>query len=216
MLLKQIMPRYIGIAMTARVLNKNINKILVIGPIYDNISKIQHISNINHNYDIVIFNGSLCYPNNDLEQVRKRISIMNNLLSSNKYIYNVSDYDLLLAYDLNNDNKSIDITNWIWSNPNIVIVDFEQTQSTIIITSGGISPKMNRESIMNNLEVSFINDINCHKHYGGMQGYFISNNPLTNDAPKFYNFSAQIGNHYGNDVYAQEVDGFGLKRTILL
>jgi hypothetical protein len=81
---------------------------------------------------------------------------------------------------------------------------------------------MNREKLLDNLETSFVSLINgqiWHNLYGGGYGYIISNNPLTQQSPKFYNFSMQMGNIYNGSetkVYAQEIDQFGLKDTISL
>lgn len=91
----------------------------------------------------------------------------------------------------------------------------------MIVTGGGILPSMNRDVLIDNLETSFVSNIDqvpWHKKYTGLIGYVISNNPLTSQKPKFYPFSAQIGNVYSEkvQVYAQEAEVYGLKRTILL
>ncbi|CAB4197017.1 hypothetical protein UFOVP1290_537 [uncultured Caudovirales phage] len=206
--------------MPCLILRENINKILVVGPIYDNTNVFPFIEkNISH-YDYIIINGSLCYPYNNIELVRDRINQLNELLKSNKIIYNASnyDYELLAELYLNNSNK--DIIDWINSKPNVIIVTFI-SQTTTIITSGGVTPKMNRNSLNENIETSFISHINekpWHLLYNGMYGYIISNNPLTNNDPTFYKYSAQIGNKYSENanVFAQEVDKFGLKKTILI
>jgi len=106
------------------------------------------------------------------------------------------------------------------SKPNVIIINFV-SQSSLIVTCGGVLPKMTKSQLSDNLETSFISNIEnkpWHKFYGGGYGYIISNNPLTDKEPAFYNYSAQIGNVYSKScqVYAQEVDQFGLKKTILL
>jgi hypothetical protein len=206
--------------MPSLILKKNINKILVVGPIYDNINVFSFIEkNISH-YDYIIINGSLCYPFNNIESVKDRIKQLNELLISNKIIYNVSNYDYELLAKLYSNNSDKDIQDWISTKPNVIIITFTN-QTNVIITSGGITPLMNKNSLNDSIETSFINNINnksWHLSYNGMYGYIISNNPLTNDSPIFYKYSAQIGNKYSENlnIYAQEVDKFGLKKTILI
>ncbi len=206
--------------MPSLILRENINKILVVGPIYDNINVFSFIEkNIAH-YDYIIINGSLCYPYDNINFVRDRIKQVDKLLLSNKIIYNASNYDYELLATLYANNSDKDIQNWINLKPNVIVVNFTN-QTTAIITSGGVTPQMNKTSLNENIETSFISYINrkpWHLLYNGMYGYIVSNNPLTNEEPIFYKYSAQIGNKYSENtnVFAQEVDKFGLKKTILI
>lgn len=207
--------------MTAYILNKNIDKALVVGPIYDKMDKLSNIYNMIDNYDQIIFNGGICFPYTNSLEVKSRLSKMDELIRTKKVIYNVDAHDLECANEYHINQKHYDIIDWIWSKPNVIIINFKKLQTTTIITGGGIAPLMNHHSLMDNLETSFISKINgisWHQLYGGMSGYIISNNPLTFKPPQFYKFSAQIGNEYGAEtqVYAQEINGLGLKETILL
>jgi hypothetical protein len=209
------------ITMTAHIISKTALKVLVIGPVYDKTEKLLRAGTLVPEYDYVIFNGGLCYPNHNILEVQQRLEQMDVLIKTGKVIYNLDSHDLLFAESLDADKRESRILKWIWSKPNVVIIYFKNAQSTTIITGGGVTPQMNREVLLDNMETSFVSKIqgvSWHKIYGGMQGYIISNNPLTFQKPQFHNFSAQIGNDYGPEtqVYAQEVDGFGLKRTILL
>lgn len=207
--------------MVAHIINKNMNKVLVVGPIYDKLDKLNNVTNMIPHYDQVIFNGGLCYPNNNPSEVKSRLSIMDKLIRTKKVIYNIDSHDLKCANDFHNNKECSEIVDWIWSKPNVIILHFTKLQTTTVVTSGGVSPSMNPYNLEDNLETSFISKINgisWHQLYGGMSGYIISNNPLTFQEPKFHKFSAQIGNAYGPEtqVYAQELDGLGLKKTILL
>lgn len=206
--------------MPALTLQNSNHKILVVGPLYDQIKKLEVIENIADKYDIIIFNGNLCYPNNNLLEIEDRIEKIDKYLKTGKFIYNLGNYDLLLLKQLEIENKQEKIENWLKNKPNVVIINFE-SQSSLIVTCGGILPKMTKADLYNNLETSFISKVNdkiWHYLYGGSYGYIISNNPLTDNYPSFYNYSAQIGNKYSENVkvYAQEVDQYGLKKTILL
>lgn len=207
--------------MVAKIINKDINQILVVGPIYDKINKYLNIEKLIHNYDYVIINGGLNHPSFKLIDIKNKIEIIDKLINTGKVIYNLDCNDLLLAYNLYYSKEYDDVLNWIWRQPNIVLVYWKRNQTATIITAGGVSPKMNREYLLDDLETSFISKINgknWHEIYGGMYGYIISNNPLTSKAPEFYKFSAQIGNKLDDntEVYCQEVNGLGLKSTILL
>lgn len=195
--------------MTARILRAQ-NKVLVVGCMYDQLNKFDIIKKILNNYQFIIINGNILYPETNIEE---RINLIDELLETGKVVYNNGNYDLLLL-------KNEKYFNWLDKNPNIVIIQYPQT--TFVITSGGVSPEMNKEMLLDNIETSFISLIkekSWHLSYGGGYGYIISNNPLTENPPEFYNFSAQIGNKYNGaqtKVYAQEIDQFGLKKTILL
>ena len=206
--------------MTANIISKNMNKVLVIGPIYDKIDKLDRVATMVPHYDYIVLNGSLMFPYEN-EKVKERVSKMNWLFKTGKVIYNLDYHDLQIAEELHTSQKEPELLNWIWSKPNVTMINFKNFQTTTIITGGGVHPKMNKETLMDNLETSFIstaNGISWHKTYGGTYGYIISNNPLTFEAPQFHSFSAQIGNDYGpqTQVYAQEVTGLGLRDTILL
>jgi hypothetical protein len=218
---KKLRKRYMCDRMTAYILSKNMNKVLVIGPIYDKIEKLSNVSNMVSSYDQIIFNGGLCYPYANPLEVKDRLAQMDKLTKTKKVIYNIDAHDLMCAKECYTKKEYTNIVNWIWSKPNVIIINFIKQQTTTIITGGGISLKMNHHSLTDNLETSFISKINgisWHQLYGGMSGYIISNNPLTLKPPQFHRFSAQIGNVYGPEtrVYAQELDGLGLKNTILL
>lgn len=206
--------------MAARIISKTANKVLVIGPIYDKIEKFSKIQELAPNYDNVIFNGGLCYPFDKLSEVEKRITQFNETFKSYKTIYVINQHDLLCAKYLYDTLQGFNIFKWIMRKPNVVLMKFKN-QTNMIVTGGGIIPTMNRESLTDNLETSFVSNIDgkpWHKKYTGLMGYVISNNPLTSQKPKFYPFSIQLGNQYSQNVqvYAQEVEPYGLKRTILL
>ena len=57
-----------------------IGKILVVGPIYDKMEKLSIVENLMPEYQFVIFNGGLCFPADDLTQLKIRINKMQNLL----------------------------------------------------------------------------------------------------------------------------------------
>jgi hypothetical protein len=190
-------------------------RILVVGPVYDRLDKLEKILNMAPDYGLVIINGNLTFPCDNLDEVQKRIDFIDKHLSKN-IIYNMGNYDFnLLIKDIPDKMRK-----WFDYKSNVVMVHFSG-QTMLIVTGGGILPTMTKFSIMNNLETSFIANVEgkpWHQSYGGGYGYIISNNPLTDMPPVFYNFSAQIGNHYSTDVqvYAQEVDKYGLKKTILV
>jgi len=203
--------------MPALVFNKFEGKILVISPFYDKIEKIERIVDLAKNYNLTVINGGAFYPYADLNAVEKRFEyLQNNLFNNSKIIYNTGQYDLLFAKQY----PDHAISKWIHSKSNVIILNFKN-QSTTIITGGGMTPKMNKASLIDNLETSFVSNIDgipWHNKYYGKYGYIISNNPLTLDEPKLYPFSMQMGNKYEDNfqVYAQEVTSLGLKKTILI
>lgn len=202
--------------MTTRILKKFEGKILIIGPIYDKISILPQIEKISSNYNLIILNGNICYPFDDLIFVKQRIDLVSQL---NKVMYNLGDHDLQLLKILRNQNNHFDIQNWINQQPNMIIIEFKN-QSNFIITNGGMIESITYDKLINNLETTFISQIDnksWHQLYFGQHGYIISNNPLSLQEPQFYPYSMQMGNKYSenNKIYGQELDAYGLKQTIL-
>jgi hypothetical protein len=174
-------------------------KILVVGPIWGNMEKLDKIKSLANKYDYIIINGN-AIQNGSFENYL----FMNNFFSLIKNsIYNMGDIELKLLYI-----KDMDL---LQNKSNIVSITFSNGYK-VLITNGGFNNQM-KDS---NIESSFIN-YNWHEDYNGKLGYIISNNPILESSPNFYRHSARIGNvHTSSEVYAQEIDKFGLKQTIVL
>ncbi len=203
--------------MSALSLSKNYQKILVVGPIYDRLDKLLKVEQMMPDYDYTIVNGNLYYKFCDLDLFQKRLDVMDRMIQTKKAFFNLGDQEIMLLEGVLMDCPN-QIVDRLYNKPNVIFLDFDN-QSNYLITSGGITPKMTKDKLADNLEVSFVSNIggtSWHELYNGNMGYVISNNPLTYEAPKFHRYSAQIGNYYGieHQVYAQEIDKFGLKETI--
>jgi predicted phosphodiesterase len=189
--------------------NKNLKKILVTGPVFDKTEKIANINNYLSNYDLIIINGNISFPfNNTL--FKYRIDIVEQLMSTNKVIYNIGNLDYKLSL------TEPCVRDWIKGKPNVINLTFKNGYR-IIITNGGINNKINY--LINNIECSFVNyidDKSWHELYNGKFGYVISNMPLSNGPPDFYTYSARIGTEYNKDmiIYGQEIGLNGLLDTI--
>jgi hypothetical protein len=195
-------------------------KILIVGPIYDQWSVIAANQNILEQHQLIIFNGNLCYPNHDLTAVAQRIELMDQYLKPQKAIYNLGDQDLLLMKKLHRTREANDILQWLQSKSNVVMIGFD-TQSKLIITGGGLTPEMTPQDLQDNIETTFVSNINnkpWHQGYGGAYGYIVSNNPLTKAYPQFYNYSVQMGNSYQEKtpVYAIRAGRHGIGRVFSL
>ena len=190
------------------------NKILVVGPIYDQIDKVSNHSDWFSQHELIVFNGNLCYPFTDLDQIRQRLKIMDAYLAQSKVLYNLSDHDLGLMQQLWESGEAPDIHKWLQSKSNVVLVEFA-SQTNLTITGGGIAPNMTRSDLYDNLETSFINRLEghpWHELYDGGCGYTIANNPLTQSRPTYYNHSMQIGTIYSPEItiYAVQVTSHGV------
>lgn len=196
-------------------------KLLVIGPIYDQVHKVANHPDWFDQHDLVIFNGNICYPNNDLSQIRDRIEIMNKYLMKSRVIYNLGDQDLILMKRLWETGEAPDIHAWIQNQSNAVIINFAKSQSHLIVTAGGVTPEMSRSDLQDNLEISFVSYLGgrpWHAVYGGGAGYVIANNPLSDQKPRFYPFSLQIGTNYNpqTTVYAVQAHSLGIGEIFYL
>lgn len=204
--------------MVAQIIRNVSEKILIVGPIYDKIDKLLKIEKLISKYKYIIFNGNLYYTLCNLEMFQERIDIMNKLISTGKIIYVLGNEDYMLFSDLTIKCPE-NIAKWYIQCPNVVMIEFINSLR-VIVTCGGVTPKMNKDKLMDNLETSFVSKINdkpWHELYNGNYGYIISNNPLSENPPEFYNYSMRLGTPKESEiVFAQEADQFGMKETILL
>ena len=189
-------------------------KILVVGPLYDQVDKLALHPDWFVGHDLIIFNGNLSYPHDSLHDVRTRIKVIDNYLQPGRVIYNLGNQDLILMKRLWETGEAPDIYQWLQIKSNVVMIDFA-SQSSLTITGGGVVPQMARSSLQDNLEISFVSSLGgraWHELYGGGCGYIIANNPLTQNKPKFYNYSVQIGTIYSphTNVYAIQAHSRGL------
>lgn len=203
--------------MIAQITLKPAQKFLVVGPMYDHLPKLLQMENMFPQYDWIIFNSGLCFPNNNLLEIKNRIEIMDQYLMTGKVIYNTGRADYLFLTHLSESETFLQ--RWIRERPNVVLAEYHSR--SIFIVDGGIPEKIiGRTELGDNLEVSFISNTKnkpWHQFYNGRLGYVISNNPLTLERPQYYNYSMQLGNQYEHgNIYAQEVWEHGLKHTILL
>lgn len=205
--------------MTALTVKQFDQKLLVVGPIYDQVHKLSDHPDWFSDH-IVVFNGNLCYPNHDLDQVRQRIETVERYLATGKAIYNLGSEDLLLMKKLWESGEAPDLHQWLRGKSNVILANFI-SQTNLIITGGGLVPNMSRHDLYDNLETSFVSRVGgrpWHELYGGGAGYVIANNPLTQNKPVRYNYSIQIGNTYQPDckVYAIQVNAKGLGQIFSL
>lgn len=199
--------------MPAIIIPKPFRKILVVGPIY-NIDKLTHIEKIIPEYDWVIFNGGLCCPSDNIQEIKSRIMAINKLISNKQTIYLAGRTDYITLNNIQEES----IEKWIVAQPNVAVVNF--SSRSVIILDGGIPNTIkSQRDLANNLEISFISKIEnkpWHQCYDGGLGYVISNNPVAAVRPRYYKHSMQLGTTTLPDssLYAQEVDEIGLKKTI--
>lgn len=190
----------------------NVKNILVTSSIYDKIDKLDKVMKLIDNYDYVIINGNVCYP--DDGYVLDRLQQIDNYLANNKIIYVAGQYD----YQLMVTNNAV--YQWIKNKPNVVNVKFMRGTSLIVV-NGGIPINMPREALESNLKITFCSKeggVAWHHKYNGKLGYVISNNPLSNQPPEFFNYSARLGVKFSknNKIYLQEANENGLQKTFVL
>ena len=176
---------------------------------FDKVDKLSKIERYVPSYDLIVINGNISYPFSE-NGFKERVSILDNLMSTNKVIYNIGNLDYKLSL------TQPAIREWLKDKPNVINLTFKNGYKINII-NGGVNNKIN--NLINNIECTFINYINgqsWHELYNGKFGYIISNMPLNNELPKFYAHSARIGTAYKNDmiIYGQEVGLNGLLNTI--
>lgn len=196
--------------MSHRIISNIKGNVLIIGSVYDKIEKLREKVD-KDNYDLILLNGNICFPSDDISSIKERIDIVNEIIS-HKVIYISGRKDFESINSLNEEF----ITSWVLSNPNVVFLHFKNG-SKIIVMDGGIHPNMNLKEIQNSVEISFVSKINgipWHKYYNGRFGYIISNKPEENDV-NYYGYSAQIGTEYdSNKTFAVEANKFGIKNSI--
>jgi hypothetical protein len=197
--------------MPANILRKTDEKILVISTIYDRIDLFPKIMELSENYDTVIINGGICFPENNIEE---RLDKLIEITSKKNIIYNMGSVDLVC---MTNGQLKRNYLDWLEKQNNVCIIEYV-TQTKYIIVDGGLTNNMLVKEILDDYKVSFIQNHknkSWHLSYNGLFGYVISNKPNLDTEPTFYNYSARLGTIYQEktEIYAQEIEKYGLKRT---
>lgn len=205
--------------MTMLSIPRALEKILIVGSFHGKTDKLLRAQTLIPNYDLTVFIGGMYYSFQDLEEVDRNLDIMQKCIATGKASYCLSPYDEMLIQGL-----LIDTTHRVCAffeqSPNVIETGFANGNK-ILILNGGVIPKTTRKKLEHDTEITFVNNFDkkpWHESYDGRFGYVVSNNPQTLQEPQFYKFSCQLGNERDEkaQVYAQEADQFGLKRTILL
>jgi hypothetical protein len=197
--------------MATFVLPKSIQKVLVVGPIYNKLDKLNEIQKLLPEFDQVVINGILALGDYSYSINEKVLTRLDELLATGKVVCNMGGADLLFASKLDPLDPR---EKWISSKPNVVLIDFGGSFQCIVVGGGIPSHITSLDQLMDNVEVSFAP--HPHQTYSGGLGYVICNTPLTQWAPKFYPYSAQLGNTGEGQVYAFKLDRNGIQRTISL
>lgn len=199
----------------------NTSKILVVGPIYNQIDKLFQISQL-HNIEIpIIFLGDLCYPYDNYSEIPERLSVLKAFMENKKSYYIIGDKDLIYMKKIYNSHA--DVYDW-FKQQNLAIKFNFLNNSSVMVTHGGILPKHKTLNDLNNdLEICFVKDLpdskeNWHTSYDGRFGYIISSHP-NSITGEFYNYSMSVDtNCYENNnpLIIQEFTDKGVGETFLL
>ena len=196
-------------------LPKSLHNLLVVGPIYNKLSKLDELEKMLPNYDWIVINDSCATDQDNFPSIEMSIKRREKLLSTGKIVITVSRKDLVYAGSLNlSDSQQSKIESWFRAQPNIVLANFGESFRCLIVNGGIPSHISNIDELTNNIEISFAQ--HPHEKYSGGLGYVISNTPITQWAPRFYAYSAQIANTIDGQVYAFHIDRNGIQRTILI
>lgn len=198
---------------TKTILNEK-NRILVVGPFYDKIEKLNFIQDIRQPDDIVIFLGDICFPNNDLNALNIRVQKLQAFLQKDKTFYILGNHDLSFRSKL--DIYNYDIYNWINKQYLAIKINFENETNALIV-HGGILPRHSKfEDLNQDLEISFNNEPSMHQDYNGRFGYLITSHPKSekNQVELFnYSMSLDTSCHETNILAVQELTKMGLGQT---
>lgn len=159
--------------------------IFVIGSIY-NIDKLYDIQNFidNNKPNKIIMQGDIFHPQDEL--VNSKIEKIIEFCDKNHIYYILGDKDIIYL------NKHKEDYKWFDSQNNIIKFIFENQTSVIVLHGGILKTHENWENVVNDLEISFIsnienNKIPWHHSYDGKFGYAISNHPNNKEIKKFNN-----------------------------
>jgi hypothetical protein len=201
--------------MALLTLPKTVQNVLVVGPIYNKLDKLDELERMLPQFDWIIINDHIASDDYNHHVVETSIKHRDKLLSTGKVVCNIGGEDLLYASKLDVlDPLQSKIESWLRCQPNVVLIDFGGSFRCLVM-DGGVPPHItNIEQLTDNIEISFAP--HPHQTYSGGLGYVVCNAPSTRWAPRFYNYSAQIGNVPAGQVYAFKMDRNGIRRTILV
>ena len=194
----------------ASVISLNSNqRALVVGHLGGIVRKLQRAVFLASDYNWLVLNSGVFDPNISSSEILIRLDLLASIPQMT-YVIGRSDY---LTYVYSNCTEYI---TWFEQQCNLAILSFPSRE--VLILDGGLSNNLSRQQLENNIELGFISNIDnkpWHQSYNGGLGFAISNNPPTN-SPKHWKYSVQLGSKNRAQVFAQEVDGIGLKRILTL
>lgn len=193
--------------MTALTLDNFRGQLLVVGPLYNNLDKLEKIKDLTDRFDHIIINSGLLFPN--LSRAEEQIAQVKETLLDKNISYLIGRQDLMLWSELEPQSES---AKWILNQPNVATIKWENDYK-VTVMDGGLTPDIKHLSqLRDNLEVSFV--VDWHKTYNGKFGFIITNKPLTTVKPKYYNFSVQIGTLPECPTYGIVMEQLGVNQII--
>jgi hypothetical protein len=206
--------------MTLQIQSFDINeeRILIVGPLYNKLDKLVSLKQIYKPNDILVFLGDTCYPYKNTAEVVKRLNELTVFFEGKTSHYLLGERDLLFKSQI----KTAHSDAYYWLNSKLLGIRFiYKNQSSVLMIHGGILPKHQKISDLNNdPEVSFITEANekknWHKSYDGRLGYILSSHPA-NKEPKVqhYKYSSSLDTlcYETNILAVQEFTHKGLGQT---
>lgn len=183
--------------------------LLIVGPIYDKIEKLNEIDKLYDKNKIIVFLGDICFPGTSAE-ITERIKILNEFMEKHNSYYIVGDKDLIFNKNPLSSNNLI--------NENLLALkcNFDNNSMLLLLHGGVLNHTLEK---INDIEIAFITDnpeINkpWHISYNGRLGYIISSHCYDSEV-KHYNFSSSLDTKaYETNILAiQEFDKNGLGKT---
>lgn len=185
------------------------NNVIIVAPIYNKIDKLAKIENFISKNTILILNGDVCYPYENIQEIENRISVLDAFIKKYSAHYLIGNKDLLY---LSNNKYNNFIKKWVDRQKLTLTIKFNNNTTTTIL-HGGITKSMKSFDDLNTLEVCFVDKIDnklWHEYYNGRFGDIISSNPNSNEGIKFFNHSISLDNlSYETDkLYIIEYDKY--------
>src|SRR5271154_4036970 len=121
--------------MTVLTLPQSLQNLLVVGPIYNKLDKLDEIEKLLPQYDWIVFNDNISFTDSNISSVVSQIKRMDRLLASGKVVYNVGNMDLTMANKMDIwDPDQLTIAEWIRNKPNVVIADFDGSFQAVVLS----------------------------------------------------------------------------------
>lgn len=205
--------------MVGKTLEIGSQELLVIGPLYNKIDKLDLLEEVAKD-KLVVLLGDISYPYNTFNDVSDRLKKIRSFIAGKRCFYILGDKDLIFMKKIFSSNA--DTYDWLSLQRKALRFSFSNNTNLLVVHGGVLPTHTTWNDVQDDYESAFVSTlvdtgVSWHTQYDGRFGYVLSSHGNFGDSEiKFYNHSAALDTEcYKTDKLAVQIFGpNGLGKTL--